>query len=246
MIQRELENQVAIVTGAAGGLGSVISARLANAGATIAAADIDRAGATRAVEGLDALAVELDVTDSASAEAMVQTVLEHYGRIDILVNNAGIPGPMAAVVELAPADWRRVIAVNLDGAFHCIRACLPAMLAARSGRIVNISSIAGQDGNPLMAAYSASKAGIIALTKSVAREVAGAGVLVNCVVPAAIDAGMTDGVGAAERELFRSRIPMGRLGRPDELGELVAWIVSPRCSFSSGATFDFSGGRSVH
>jgi 3-oxoacyl-[acyl-carrier protein] reductase len=245
-MQRELQDQVAIVTGAAGGLGSAISARLAIAGATIAAADIDCAGAERAVQGLDALAVELDVTDPASAESMAQTVLERYGRIDILVNNAGIPGPMASVVELAPADWRRVIAVNLDGAFHCTRACLPAMLTARSGRIVNISSIAGQDGNPLMAAYSASKAGIIALTKSVAKEVVSAGVLVNCVVPAAIDAGMTDSVGAAERELFRSRIPIGRLGRPEELGELVAWIASSRCSFSSGATFDLSGGRSVH
>jgi 2-dehydro-3-deoxy-L-rhamnonate dehydrogenase (NAD+) len=230
----DLDGRVAIVTGAAGGLGAAISDRLAADGATVVRADL---------AGGDAY---VDVTDAASAQALTAQVLSRHGRLDVLVNNAGIAGPTGPVTELDPADWRHVLDVNLTGVFHCTRACLPTLVDRGWGRVVNVSSIAGLDGNPFMAAYSASKAGIVAFTRSVAREVAATGVLVNCVVPAALDGGLTDAATDDERELFRSRIPMGRLGRPGELAELVAWLASPRCSFSTGAVYDLTGGRSVH
>ncbi|HVV58346.1 MAG TPA: SDR family NAD(P)-dependent oxidoreductase [Gaiellaceae bacterium] len=230
----ELDGRVAIVTGGAGGLGRAIAGRLETAGATVVRAD---------VAGGDAL---VDVTDAGSAEALAAETLARHGRLDVLVNNAGIAGPSGPVSELDPAEWRRVLDVNLTGVFHCTRACLPALVERGWGRVVNVSSIAGLDGNPFMAAYSASKAGVVAFTRAVAKEVAATGVLVNCVVPAALDGGLTDAASDDERELFRSRIPMGRLGRPEELAELVAWLASPRCSFSTGAVYDLTGGRNVH
>jgi NAD(P)-dependent dehydrogenase (short-subunit alcohol dehydrogenase family) len=139
-----------------------------------------------------------------------------------------------------------VLDVNLTGTFHCMRACLPAMIAAGYGRIVNVASIAGKEGNPRMSAYSASKAGVIALTKSAAKETATTGVLVNCVVPGVIESGLTEAASEEERRLFRSRVPMGRMGRAEELAELISWLTSERCSFSTGAAYDLSGGRAVY
>jgi 2-dehydro-3-deoxy-L-rhamnonate dehydrogenase (NAD+) len=237
--------RVAIVTGGAGGLGCAITARLRADGLRVAVADLDPGPAHHAGDsGL--LAVPVDVTNAESAARMRDRVLAHWGRIDVLVNNAGIAGPTASVADYPPDAWQRVIAVNLTGVFHCTRACLPVMTTAGYGRIVSVASIAGKDGNPEMSAYSASKAGVIAFTKSVAKEVARTGVLVNCVVPGVIDAGLTDKAPEEERALFLSRIPMGRMGRPDELAELVSWLASERCSFSTGATFDLSGGRAVY
>jgi 2-dehydro-3-deoxy-L-rhamnonate dehydrogenase (NAD+) len=231
--------RVAIVTGGAGGLGGAITARLRADDFRVAIADID-------VPAGDPSAVQVDVTDPDSAAAMCARVLDRWGRVDVLVNNAGIAGPTAPVADYPPGAWHQVIAVNLTGVFHCTRACLPSMTAAGYGRIVNVASIAGKDGNPEMSAYSASKAGVIAFTKSVAKEVARTGVLVNCVVPGVIDAGLTDRAPQEERQLFLSRIPMGRMGRPAELAELVSWLASERCSFSTGAAFDLSGGRAVY
>jgi len=225
-----LRDQVAIVTGAAGGLGSAVAARLADDGATVVPVDLPAT----------------DVTDPDAVAALVAETVGRLGRIDILVNNAGIAGPTAPVVDYPVDAWRAVLEVNLGGVFLCTRACLPHMLERGYGRVVNVSSIAGKDGNAFMSAYSASKAAVIAFTKSVAKEVATSGVLVNCVVPAAIDAGLTDAAPPEERTLFLSRIPMGRLGRADELAELVAWLASPRCSFSTGATFDLTGGRGTY
>jgi 2-dehydro-3-deoxy-L-rhamnonate dehydrogenase (NAD+) len=232
--------RVAVVTGGAGGLGAAIVDRFLADGMRVAVGDLV------APERDDVLAVELDVTDLPSVEAMAETVADRFGRIDVLVNNAGIAGPSAPVVEYPPAEWRRVIEVNLDGVFHCTRACVPHMLARGSGRVVNIASIAGKEGNPEMAAYSAAKAGVIALTKSVGKELARTGILVNCVVPGVIDAGLTHQTTEEERALFTSRVPMGRMGRPEELAALVAWVASPSCSFSTGAIFDLSGGRAVY
>jgi 3-oxoacyl-[acyl-carrier protein] reductase len=237
-------SRVAIVTGGAGGLGRAITARLRAEGFRVAVADVTDAAAGEPDESV--MAVRVDVTDPASATAMCDAVQGRWGRVDVLVNNAGIAGPTAAVADYPPDTWQRVIAVNLIGVFHCTRACLPTMTAAGYGRIVNIASIAGKDGNPGMSAYSASKGGVIAFTKSVAKETAKTGVLVNCVVPGVIDGGLTDRAPEEERRLFLSRIPMGRMGRPDELAELVAWLASERCSFSTGATFDLSGGRAVY
>jgi len=232
------------VTGGAGGLGRAITARLRADGFRVAVADLDPGLAREGDPGL--LAAPVDVTDASSADAMREAVLGHWGRIDVLVNNAGIAGPTSPVADYPPDAWQRVIAVNLTGTFHCTRACLPVMTTAGYGRVVNIASIAGKDGNPDMSAYSASKGGVIAFTKSVAKEVARTGVLVNCVVPGVLDAGLTDMAPADERALFLSRIPMGRMGRPDELAELVAWLASERCSFSTGAAYDLSGGRAVY
>jgi NAD(P)-dependent dehydrogenase (short-subunit alcohol dehydrogenase family) len=206
-----------------------------------------------AADGLAVVAADLregervDVADPDSAQALAERVLEQHGRLDVLVNNAGIAGPTADVVDYPPDAFARVLAVNLLGTFHMTRACLPAMVAAGWGRIVNIASIAGKDGNAGMSAYSASKAGVIGFTKSVAKETAQTGVLVNCLVPGVIDAGLTTHTATAqERELFRSRVPMGRMGRPEELAELASWLCSERCSFSTGATYDLSGGRAVY
>jgi 2-dehydro-3-deoxy-L-rhamnonate dehydrogenase (NAD+) len=239
--------RVAIVTGGAGGLGGAIAARLRTDGFRVAIADIDVAAAAGSGPGTDeTLAVPVDVSDLGSAVAMRDAVLARWGRIDVLVNNAGIAGPTAPVTSYPPDAWQRVIMVNLVGVFHCTRACLPSMIAAGYGRVVNIASIAGKDGNPDMSAYSASKAGVIAFTKSVGKETAKAGVLVNCVVPGVLDAGLTRKAPESEQRLFLSRIPMGRMGRPEELAEIVSWLASERCSFSTGATFDLSGGRAVY
>jgi 3-oxoacyl-[acyl-carrier protein] reductase len=242
-------SRVAIVTGAAGGLGEAIARRLAADGLSVVVADLDARAAERVAAQLgteSAVGIAVDVADPASAQALVEATVARFGRVDVLVNNAGIAGPTAPVQDLPPDDWARVLAVNLSGTFHCTRAALPPMLAAGWGRIVNVASIAGKDGNPGMSAYSASKAGVIALTKSVGKETATSGVLVNCVVPGVVDAGLTDKTTDEERALFLSRVPMGRMGRPEELAELVSWLSSERCAFSTGATYDFSGGRAVY
>jgi 3-oxoacyl-[acyl-carrier protein] reductase len=221
---------VAIVTGGAGGLGTAIAHRLREDGLEVAAGDLP----------------ELDVTEQESVDGFVSAVLDRHGRVDVLVNNAGVAGPSAPVDEYPADEWRRVLDVNLTGTFLCMRRCIPLMRERGRGRIVNIASIAGKDGNPNMSAYSASKAAVIALTKSAGKELARTGILVNCVVPAVFDTGLTHAAAAEERELFASRVPMGRMGRPDELAELVAWLASDRCSFSTGAAFDLSGGRAVY
>jgi NAD(P)-dependent dehydrogenase (short-subunit alcohol dehydrogenase family) len=229
-----MQQRVAIVTGGAGGLGRAMGERLEADGLTVVLADLRDGEA-------------VDVADPDSCQALADRVLERYGRIDVLVNNAGVAGPSAAVVDYPPEDFARVVAVNLLGVFHMTRACLPSMVDAGWGRIVNIASIAGKDGNAQMSAYSASKGGVIAFTKSVAKETAQTGVLVNCLVPGVIDAGLTTHTATPEeRELFKSRVPMGRMGRPEELAELASWLCSERCSFSTGATYDLSGGRAVY
>jgi NAD(P)-dependent dehydrogenase (short-subunit alcohol dehydrogenase family) len=219
--------RVAIVPGGAGGLGRAIADRLSADGFEVVGADLP----------------QLDVTDPDSVDRLVSGVLEEHGRLDALVNAAGIAGPTAPVGEYPLDEWRRVVDVNLTGTFLCLRACLPPMVARGYGRVVNIASIAGAEGNPGMSAYSASKAGVIALTRSAGKELARTGVLVNCVVAAVFDAGLTHRATDEERETFVGRIPMGRMGRPEELAELVAWLASERCTFSTGAAFDATGGR---
>jgi 2-dehydro-3-deoxy-L-rhamnonate dehydrogenase (NAD+) len=222
--------RVALVTGAAGGFGTAIVERLRDDGLVVALADLPA----------------LDVTDQASVERMVARVLADHGSLDVLVNSAGVAGPTAPLVDYPPDDFRRVVEVNLTGTFLCTRGCLPSMIQRGYGRIVNIASIAGKDGNPGMSAYSAAKAGVIALTKSVAKELAQTGVLVNCVVPAVFDTGLTNQATAEDRRRFVASVPMGRMGRPEELAELVSWLASERCSFNTGASFDLSGGRAVY
>jgi 3-oxoacyl-[acyl-carrier protein] reductase len=236
-----------MVTGGAGGLGLAVSRRLLDDGMCVAIADIDLSGVEADLDARDdALPVVVDVTSPESVDLGYRAVVERFGRVDVLINNAGIAGPTALAAEYPPIEWRRVIEVNLIGAFHCLRQCLPGMVDRGYGRVVNVASIAGRDPNPGMSAYSASKAGVIALTKSVAREVATSGVLVNCLVPGVMRAGLTDKTTDAERSLFLSKVPMGRMGEASEFAELTSWLASPRCSFSTGATFDLSGGRAVN
>ena len=243
-----LTGRHAIVTGAARGIGLAIARRLHADRAAVALADVNVADARRHADALGerAMAVLVDVTDPASVEGMVAAVLERFGRLDILVNNAGVLGPTAPTEEYPPDAWRRVLSTNLDGVFYCSRTVLPHMLARGWGRIVNIASIAGKEGNPGMAAYSASKAGVIGFTKALGKAVARRGVLVNCIAPALIDTDMAAQLPPETRDYVVSRVPMGRLGTAEEVAALVAWLCSDECSFSTGAVYDISGGRATY
>jgi NAD(P)-dependent dehydrogenase (short-subunit alcohol dehydrogenase family) len=242
--------RVAIVTGAGRGIGLAVAERLARDGASVALVDRDadrlRGAAERVGRLGTAEAFVVDVTDPRTVERTARDVADRLGTIDILVNNAGIAGRSVPAWELTDEDWDSVVSVNLAGTFYCTRAVLPAMRERGYGRIVNVASIAGKEGNPNAVPYSASKAGIIALTKAVAKEVATAGILVNCVTPAVIRTEILEQVSQAHIDYMLSRIPMGRAGEPEEVAELIAWLASDRCSFSTGAVFDISGGRATY
>ncbi len=243
--------RVALITGAARGIGLAVAERLGREGARLALVDRDAPALASAVaalrnRGREVLDLAADVTRSVEVERVVAQVLEQWGRIDILVNNAGIAGRSATTWELTDEDWLSVLNVNLSGTFYCTRAVLPAMRRQGYGRIVNLASIAGKEGNPQAVPYSASKAGVIGLTKAVAKEVATEGILVNCVTPAVIRTDILRQVSDEFVQYMLSKIPMRRAGEPAEVAELVAWLASDACSFSTGAVFDISGGRATY
>jgi 2-dehydro-3-deoxy-L-rhamnonate dehydrogenase (NAD+) len=248
MNQLDFNGRHAIVTGGARGLGYAIAARLAASGGSVTFWDRDIAAARSAAAALGpkANAVEVDVAVHGSVRQAVQTTMQHAQRVDALVNSAGITGPNATVWDYPVDAWRQVIDVNLNGLFHCCREVAPLMRAAGYGRIVNIASVAGKDGNPNASAYSASKAAVIALTKSLGKELADTGVRVNCVTPAAVKTAIFEQMSEQHIQFMLSKIPMGRFGTPEEVAALVAWLCTEECSFSTGAVFDLSGGRSTY
>jgi len=233
-------DRVALVTGGSSGIGLAVSERLLREGARVATLDLHAGGP----EG--ALALEGDVGDSAQVEKAVEAAEAELGPLDILVCSAGVPGRSLRTVEVDDAEWRHVLAVNADGVFFCNRAALPGMVGRGYGRIVNVASIAGKEGNPMAAAYSASKAAVIAMTKAIAKDVAQTGVLVNCIAPAVIDTPILEGITEEHVGYMVERIPMGRMGSAEEVAALVCWLASEECSFSTGATYDISGGRAVY
>ena len=246
-----MTTRTAIVTGAARGIGAGIAERLASDGLAVCVADIDAAAAQEhsarlAEQGARAVACELDVTQPHSVEAMVAAVVSQFGSIEVLVNNAGVTGPAAPLANYPDDEWRRVLAVDLEGTFNCCKAVVPHMLSQGYGRIVNIASIAGKEGNPNMCAYSAAKAGVIGLTKSLGKELATTGVLVNCVTPAVVETELLRELTPEAIQYMLQRVPMRRPGQIAEVAALVAWLASDQCSFSTGAVFDISGGRATY
>jgi 2-dehydro-3-deoxy-L-rhamnonate dehydrogenase (NAD+) len=248
MNQLDFQGRHAVVTGGASGLGLAIAQRLIHSGGSVSLWDRDEATALQAAQalGTQAGAVGVDVTDHAAVQRAVQSTLQAAGRIDALVNSAGITGPNVKLWDYPVEDWRQVIDINLHGLFLCCREVVPAMHAANYGRIVNIASVAGKDGNPNASAYSASKAAVIALTKSLGKELANTGIRVNCVTPAAVKTAMFDQMTAEHIQFMLSKIPMGRFGTPEEVAAMVSWLCTEDCSFSTGAVFDLSGGRSTY
>jgi 2-dehydro-3-deoxy-L-rhamnonate dehydrogenase (NAD+) len=243
-----LSGQVALVTGGARGIGLAITRRLAADGARVALVDLDKSAVEAAAGALGAaaMAVVADVTRTDDVERAVGAVHAHWGRLDIVVNNAGITGGSKLTWELTDEDWSRVIACDLTSVFLVSRAAVRLMLSRKSGRIVNIASIAGKEGNPTLVPYSTAKAGVIGFTKALAKEVATHGILVNAVAPAVIGTDMVNQMSKETVDYLVAKIPMGRVGRPEEVAALVAWLVSDECSFSTGAVYDLSGGRATY
>jgi NAD(P)-dependent dehydrogenase (short-subunit alcohol dehydrogenase family) len=245
--QIDLSGRVAVVTGAAQGIGFAIAKRLAESGAQLALWDQDGALVEEAKAKLAAsLAVTLDQTDFDAVVAGAQLTQDRLGRIDILVNNAGISGPTMPVADYPVEQWRRIIDIDLNGPFYCCKAVVPGMISCGYGRIVNVASIAGKEGNPNAAAYSAAKAGVVALTKSLGKELAGHDIAVNCITPAAAKTRIFDQISQTHIDYMLGKIPRGRFLKVEEAAAMVAWLVSAENSFTTGAVFDLSGGRATY
>lgn len=243
-----LEDRTAVVTGGAKGIGNAIARRLVEAGARVAVVDIDQAAAQNEAKamGKAAVAIQTDVSRAEDVDRMVHTLLERWGKIDILINNAGIVGPNTPVSDLSEEDWNHVLDTNLKSVFLCSRAVIGHMIERKRGAIVSLASIAGKEGNPNMTPYSVSKAGIICFTKSLAKEVISHGIRVNCVAPALIETPLVDGMDEEQIDYLTSKIPMGRLGKPEEVAAVVHFLVSDEASFTTGQCYDVSGGRATY
>ena len=246
----DLKGKRAIVTGAARGIGFAIAERLLQSGATVTLWDIELPSLEKAQADLksagNVFSVEVDVTQENSIKRGVELTYEHMGDVEILINNAGITGGNATVWDMGITEWQKVLDIDLTGVFLCCRALAPRMMRKGYGRIVNIASIAGKEGNPNAAHYSAAKAGVISLTKSLGKEMVETGVLCNCITPAVVETPMLDQMTDQHKDYMVSKIPLNRMGKPEEVAALVAWLASEDCSFSTGAVFDISGGRATY
>jgi 2-dehydro-3-deoxy-L-rhamnonate dehydrogenase (NAD+) len=245
---RRFKGRKAIVTGGASGIGLGVSARLAFEGAQVAVWDMSEDALALAGDSIGAsvTTIRVDITDPQAVERARDETLEALGGIDILVASAGITGPNTTVAEYPVDAWRQVIDVNLNGLFYCNRAVVPSMIAGGYGRIVNVASVAGKEGNPNASAYSASKAAVIGLTKSLGKELAKNNITVNCVTPAAVRTPIFDQMTQAHIDYMLSKIPIGRFGTVEEVTALICWLASKECSFTTGGVFDISGGRATY
>jgi len=246
-----LKHRVAIVTGAARGIGLAAATRLAAEGAAVLIADYDIDEASRAAKslsasGLKVLAHKTDVSNRTDVESMTRLAREQFGEIDILVNNAGIAGRAAPLEEITDQDWDRMMDVDLKSVYLCSQAVIGGMKARRSGRIINVASIAGKEGNPNMIPYSTAKAGVIGLTKALAKEVASYGIYVNAIAPAVIDTPILQQLTPEQVQYMVQRIPLGRVGKPEEVAALIFWLASDEATFTTGQCIDISGGRATY
>ena len=250
MIRHEFTGRAAIVTGGARGMGAAVARHLLNGGADVTLWDVNSDLLAATVDRLSDLGSvgfgSVDVADCHDVDRAASVAREAMGRIDILVNCAGIAGPVAPVESFPPDEWERVMRINLGGVFHCCRAVVPCMRSQNYGRIVSIASVAGKEGNPNASAYSASKAGVINLTRSLGKELARTGICVNAITPGVIETEMLDDVADEQIDYMVSKIPMGRMGTVDEIAEMVLFLSSESCSFSTAAVFDMSGGRTTY
>ena len=248
MNQLDLAGRHAVVTGGAAGLGFAITQRLLASGASVTWWDRDAAAMAAACDSLvqKIQQIVVDVAEHASGVKAVQQTAASFPAIDVLVNCAGVTGPNVRLWDYPPDQWLEVMQVNFNGLFYCCREVVPLMRRQNYGRIVNIASVAGKEGNPNASAYSASKAAVIALTKSLGKELADTGVRVNCVTPAAVKTAIFGQMSAEHIQFMVSKIPLGRFGEPEEIAAMVAWLCTEECSFSTGAVFDLSGGRATY
>lgn len=248
MNAQPLDGKTAIVTGAAQGIGYAIARRFSTEGARVAIVDVDLDGAQRAADeiGGSAIAVGADVARADEVDRAFAEVVDRFGGVDILVNNAGIVGTDRPVRDLDEADWNRVLDINLKGTFLCSRAAVRHMIPKRAGVIVSLASISGKEGNANMAPYSVSKAGVICFTKTLAKEVLSEGIRVNCVAPALIDTPILQGMERERVDFLTSKIPLGRLGRPEEVAATILFLASEESTFTTGQCFDVSGGRATY
>ncbi|WP_425418077.1 SDR family NAD(P)-dependent oxidoreductase [Oricola indica] len=236
----DFSGRVAVITGGGTGIGAAIATHLRSYGATVIVWDLDPGGLP------EEQAIAVDVSDPVSTANAAAETLRRYPKIDILVNNAGYAGPTASLEEYPLDAWQRIMDVNLGGVFHVTRSLLPALRNGSGGRIVNIASLAGKEGTPNAGPYSASKAAVLALTKSWGKELAGSGILVNAIAPAAVRTSLLEQMSKEHVDTMIAKSPLGRLGEPDEVAEMVLWLCSGSCSFNTGAMFDLSGGRATY